>query len=60
MGSIPLFKIPKEKIISIAAALDLACADIIICQHNKKWDAPIAKYHGIFCHLVPLEDNVNA
>jgi hypothetical protein len=39
-GSIPLFKIPKEKIITIATALDLAYADIIICQNNKKWDAP--------------------
>jgi mRNA-degrading endonuclease RelE of RelBE toxin-antitoxin system len=40
IGSIPPFKIPKEKIISIAAALDLACAGIIIYQNNKKWDAP--------------------
>jgi hypothetical protein len=40
VGSIPLFKILKKKIISIAAALDLACADIIILQNNKNWDAP--------------------
>jgi hypothetical protein len=39
-GSIPLFKIPKKKIIPIATALDLAYADIIICKNNKKWDAP--------------------
>jgi hypothetical protein len=43
-GSISLLKILKEKIIPIATALDLAYFDIIICQNDKKWDAPLARW----------------
>jgi hypothetical protein len=38
LGGIPILKIPKEKIISISAALDLACTNITMCQNNKKLD----------------------